>query len=304
FKAKSGVMPTISTYESNATMFAKLNSPAGRGFDMAIPSQGWLPQMIKRGMLEKLDHSRIDLSALMPQLLNRGFDPGNQYSVPKDYGFSGLIYDPEAVGMEIKTWEDFFTVGVKPGVSGKIRMSESSWELVGMQLWLEGLDWNKATPEQIRKAGKRLIEFAPHVRSFGGFDPLVNGSIVMSQNDQGVARAAILQNPKLKWVMPEPMSEIWVDTYVIMKGAPHKKLAYDFIDWQLEPARQIASTEFIGYPAALKDLESKLDPKTKALDVMFGGKDVDFSKLTSFIVNPKTIGVYNEIQSQILAAAG
>ena len=36
----------------------------------------------------------------------------------------------------------------------------------------------------------------------------------------------------------------------------------------------------------------------------FGGAGLDFSKLTSFIVNPATIGVYQSVQTEVMAAAG
>jgi len=305
FAAKSGVTPTISTFESNETLFAKLNSPAGRGFDIAIPTQSWIKQMTERKLLQKLDHSRINLDALNPELLNRDYDPGNQYSIPKDYGFTGLVYDPEVCGMEIKTWDDFFTAGAK-GASGKVRMSGSGQENIALVLWLEGIDPNSATRAQIEKASKRLIEFAPHVRAFSGqnADPLVNGELAMSFEDQGMARTAMLQNPKLKWVLPEPFSELWVDSYTIVAGSAHTDLAYDFINWQLEPEHELVSTEYIGYPAAVKGLEDKINPETKAIDMIFGGKDVDFSKLYSFVVNPDTIGAFMQAQSQIVAAAG
>ena len=38
YAKKTGVTPNIATYDSNDTMFAKLNSPAGAGFDIVIPS--------------------------------------------------------------------------------------------------------------------------------------------------------------------------------------------------------------------------------------------------------------------------
>src|SRR5262249_20427841 len=38
---QSGITPTVSTFNSNETLFAKLNSPAGAGFDIVIPSSSW-----------------------------------------------------------------------------------------------------------------------------------------------------------------------------------------------------------------------------------------------------------------------
>ena len=42
----------------------------------------------------------------------------------------------------------------------------------------------------------------------------------------------------------------------------------------------------------------------KNADLIFGGPGLDFSKLTSFIVNPDTIGAFQDVQNQVMAAAG
>jgi spermidine/putrescine transport system substrate-binding protein len=306
YAKKTGVTPNISTYDSDDTMFAKVNSPAGAGFDIVIPGSSWIKQLAVKGLLEEIDHSKLDLGSLDPHLLNRDYDPGNKYSIPKDWGLLGVIYNPEAVGGEIKTWEDFFQAGEKPGVSGKIRMSDSGWETIGPELWLQGKDWNAVGEAEIRKAAERLKSFAKHVKSFSGLDvnSLANGAIVLAQTNQAKARAAIGLNPKLKWVVPGPWSELWVDNYVLIKDAPNLEQAYDFLAFQLRPEIQLAETEYIGFPAPLAGLREKLGADVKDADLIFGGKDVDFSKLTSFVVNPETVGFYSQLQTEIQAAAG
>ena len=306
YAKKTGVTPNIATYDSNDTMFAKLNSPAGQGFDIVVPSSSWIRQLADKGLLEELDHSRLNLASLDQDLLNRDYDPGNKYSIPKDWGLLGVVYDPDAVGGEIKTWEDFFKAGEKANVSGKIRMSDSGWETIGPQLWIDGKDWNKATVEEIKAAGEKLKAFAKHVKSFSGLDPnsVANGAIVMAQTNQGKARAIIGLNPKLKWAVPGPFSELWVDNYAVVKGAPNLDQAYDFLSFVLQPDIQLSETNYIGFPEAVAGLRQKIGADVPNADLIFGGKDLDFSKLTSFVVNPATIGTYSQVQQEIQAAAG
>jgi spermidine/putrescine transport system substrate-binding protein len=306
YAKKTGVTPNIATYDSNDTMFAKLNSPAGAGFDIVIPSSEWIKQLSEKGLLEEIDHSKLNLASLDQHLLNRDYDPGNKYSIPKDWGLLGVVYDPAAVGGEIETWDDFFKAGEKDGVSGKIRLSSSGWETIGPRLWLDGKNWNTATADDIRAAGEKLKPWAKNVKSFSGLDAnsVANGAIVMAQCNQGKARACIGLNPKLKWAVPGPWSELWVDNYAIVKGAPDPDQAYDFLGFQLQPDVQLKETQYIGFPAPLAGLKDKLPADTKDADIIFGGANLDFSKLTSFVVNPDTVGVYTQVQSEIQAAAG
>jgi ABC transporter/Bacterial extracellular solute-binding protein len=147
-----------------------------------------------------------ELLSLDPNLMNRVYDRNNKYSIPKDWGLLGVLYNPEAVKDEIHTWEDFFKAGERPGVSGKVHLSVSGWETISPELWLQGKDWNTVGEADIRAAGRRLTRFARHVRTFSGLDPnsVANGSLVLAQTYQSAARAAITLNPKLKWVVPGP----------------------------------------------------------------------------------------------------
>jgi spermidine/putrescine transport system substrate-binding protein len=306
YAAKSGVTPNIATYNDNGALFSKLNSPAGAGFDIVVPSSGWIKQLADKNLLLELDHSKIDFSALDPALLNRDYDPGNKYSIPKDWGLLGVVYDPETVGGEIKTWQDFFDAGAKPNVSGKVRLTKDAGETVGPALWIAGKDWNTATADDIRGTKDFLKGFAKHVKTFSGFDPaaLANGSIVLAQANQAAARGAIQQNPKLKWVVPGPHSEIWVDSYAIAAQAENIDQAYDFLNFFLSPDIQVKETQYLGYPHAIAGLQQKIAADTPNADLIFGGAGVDFDALTSFIVNPETIDVYQEVQNEVQAAAG
>jgi spermidine/putrescine transport system substrate-binding protein len=306
YALRTGVTPNVSVYDSNETLFSKLNSPAGVGYDIAIPSSSWIRQMSGKGLLQEIDHSRLNLASLDQALLNRGYDLGNRYSIPKDWGLLGVLYDPDAVGGEIVTWEDFFRAGERPGVSGKIRLSVSGWETIGPDLWLQGKDWNTIGSSDIRAAGERLKRFAKHVKTFAGLDPssVASGAIAMAQTHQAAARAAISLNPRLRWAVPGPVSELWVDNYAIVKGARNIDQAYDFISAQLQPDVQVSETRYIGFPAALAGLRERIGADVPHADLIFGGDHLDFSKLTSFIVNPETIGTYLQTQIEIQAAAG
>ena len=306
FTKSSGVTPKITTYDSNDTLFAKLNSSAGTGYDLIVPTSGWIKQFADRGLIQKIDHSRVQLGPLDHALLNRDYDPGNSYSIPKDWGVSGVIYDPAAVGGQIRTWQDFLEAATRPAVRGKVRLGESGWETVGIALWADGKDWNTTDLSVIRAAGDQMAAWVPKAKpQFSGFDvdQMVNGAVVLAVYNQSGARRAIAQNPKLRWVVPGPTSELWVDSYAIPKGAPHLDTVYSFLSHQLTPDAQVIDTEFTGYPAALTGLRDKLPKSTPNLDLIFGGAGLDLSKLSTFVVNPNTITVYQDIQNQLQALA-
>ncbi len=306
YAKKYGVTPKISTYTDSNTLFTKLNSAAGAGYDIVVPSSGWVKQIAGKGLLEELDLDRLNLKNLDQSLLNRNYDPHNKYTIPKDWGLLGVVYDPDATGGEIKTWQDFFDAGAKPAVSGRIRMTSAAEETVGPALWVQGKDWNTKNLDDIKGTEDFLTGFAKHVKTFSAFDAnaMASGAIVLAQANQAYARNAILLNPKLKWVVPGPTSELWVDSFAIAKNAPDIERAYQFLRYQLTPTVQVNETVFLGYPASLKGLKDKLPSNVKESDLIFGGPDVDLDKLTSFVVDPETYPTFQDVQNKVQAAAG
>ncbi|WP_210491430.1 spermidine/putrescine ABC transporter substrate-binding protein [Patulibacter sp. SYSU D01012] len=305
YRKATGTKLNVTTYADNDTLFAKLNAAGGSGYDLVIPSSGYVQQLAGRGKLEKLDHARLPLDTLDPSLLDKEYDPGNAYSVPKDWGVLGVVYDPAAVGGRIATWQDVLDAGAKPGVSGKVRLGSSGYQTVGVALWAGGGRVNTTDEAEIRRAGDTMKGFVRHVKTFDAFDAdaVAKGTIVLSTCNQSQARNAILQNPKLEFVIPGPRSELWVDCYAIPAGAPNQAQAYSFLNFLLQPKRQVTDTEFIGYPAALKGLEQRLPRSTKERDLIFGGKDADLDALETYVVNPKTAQLYSDLQSELQAAA-
>jgi len=305
YAKKYGVTPKITTYTDTNTLFTKLNSAAGRGYDIVVPSSGFIKQLADKNLLEPLDHSKLDLSKLDQSLLNRNYDPDNKYTIPKDWGVLGVVYDPAVVGT-LETWNDVFAAGAKSGVSGKIRFTTAAEETVGPALWAHGKDWNTATVDDVNGVADFLTSFAKHIGTFSAFDPnaLASGAIVLALANQAYARSAIKLNPKLKWVVPGPTSELWVDSFAIAKGAPDLERAYQFLQYQLTPTVQVNETVYLGYPASLDGLKDRLPSNVDNRDLIFGGSDVDLSKLTTFVVNPDTYPTFQDVQNKVQAAAG
>src|SRR5207247_11328423 len=69
FKKATGTNLRISTLESNDSLFAKLNSPAGANYDIVIPSQYWVGIEAERNLLLELDKSKIAMQNLDKSLL-------------------------------------------------------------------------------------------------------------------------------------------------------------------------------------------------------------------------------------------
>jgi spermidine/putrescine transport system substrate-binding protein len=305
FKKATGIKLRVSNLESNDTLFAKLNSPAGASYDIVIPSQYWVGIEAQKKLLMKLDKGRLQMQHIDKTLLAKLPKNVNDYAIPKDYGTIGVIWDPAAVGGDIKTWQDYLDAGAKPGVSGKLELTDVPDETLGIALWAAGKSYNTTNKSELAAAGDVMKDFAKHVKGFTEFDTdgLANGSIVMAVVSQGTARLVMQRNKKMKFVIPQPHSKLWVDEYAIPAGAKNVDQAYQFINFMLQPARQLRDTAFIGYPTVLPGLAKKLPKNVPLRDIIFI-KPADLERLVAYVVHPEIQGYIQNLYTQIKASAG
>nr|MBP6490156.1 extracellular solute-binding protein [Ilumatobacteraceae bacterium]MBP7890447.1 extracellular solute-binding protein [Ilumatobacteraceae bacterium]MBP8211832.1 extracellular solute-binding protein [Ilumatobacteraceae bacterium] len=138
-----GVTMTVDYYPSNEDLITKLAAANGNsGFDIVVPTGPYIPQMLEKGLLQKLDRSLLpNIVNVDPQYLGRDWDPTNEYSVCKDWGSTGWIYNKSVLTKEILTWQDFMDA-TKGEASGRVAWLDSSPNVVGPYFWANGINWN------------------------------------------------------------------------------------------------------------------------------------------------------------------
>jgi spermidine/putrescine transport system substrate-binding protein len=304
FKAATGTTVNMSSYQSDDEMFAKLKTAAGADFDIAIPDLGWIPVFTNTGVVQKIDHDRIAWQYIDKSVLGRPEDPTNEYSVPKDYAATGIVYDPTAVGGTIKTWRDYFDAFTRPAVSGKVEMPSQPSETLGLALWAMGKNWNTATQGDLDAAASMLKPLVKHIKAFNDFDTsgVANGSVVMAAQTNANARLAMLQNKKLAWVIPQPQSELILDSYTIPAKAPDVPQAYSFINFMLQPKHQVADTVFLGYPLVAPGIQQMVPKSLPLRDVVFVSP-ADLERLEPLNVREDIQGYAENLYTQLQAAA-
>lgn len=308
FQSAAGIQLQFGSYNSNEAMIAKLELAQGTaGYDIVVPTGGFIPEMVAKGLLLPLNKAKLpNFSKLDPKLLNFPWDRGNKYTIPKDYGTTGFIYDKTIIKRKMTTWSDFAKAAALPGVSGKVSLLDDPNDVMGIALWNAGITWNTSHPAQLRAANKWLIKnLAPHVSNFdsypGGTGGLVHGSYVLSQAWNGDARQAIVHEPKrFAWVVPEPASEIWVDNWAIAKGAKNLNDAHAFIDYIIDPVVAANELVFTGYSQPVSGFKQFLPKNLPETGIIFLTAE-ESKRLTSYVVNSSN-NLRTQLYSEFKAA--
>ena len=83
FEKETGIGLTISYYENNDELLVKMEKTGGAGYDIIIPSDYTVEKLRNKGLLKKLDKSKLDfIQRIDKKFLHKYFDPENNYSMP------------------------------------------------------------------------------------------------------------------------------------------------------------------------------------------------------------------------------
>ena len=258
---------SLTIFNSNEEAIQKLVQGGGSsGFDMVVPTGVYIPQLAKAGMLEELDKTKLpNFSNLDPNYANQAWDPDNKYSVCKNWGTTGWIYDKSVVTTEIKTWADFIKVA-QTEASGKTSVLDTAPNLAGIYFWANGISWITEKQEDLDACAKFMVdEFAQHIKAFDSYPGvnLTSGSYALSQVWNGDARQGLIgvkeagdDIERYVWGIGSPETELWMDNWCVLKGAKNRDSAYDFINFILDPANSVTDLNFHGYNTGIKGVDA------------------------------------------------
>ncbi len=301
---------SLTIFNSNEEAVQKLVQGGGSsGFDMVVPTGPYIPQLVKAGLLDELDKTKIaNFANLDPLYANQTWDPNNAHSVCKNWGTTGWIYDTTIVKTEIKTWADFIKVA-QTEASGKTSMLDTPPNLCGTYFWANGIPWTTEKTEDLDACEKFMVnEFASHIKAFDSYPGvnLTQGNYALSQVWNGDARQGLLgvksagDDPKrYVWGIGTPETELWMDNWCILKSAKNKDNAYDFINFILDPKNSVKDLNFHGYNTGIKgvaDLAKDIDFK----DMVFF-TDAQVATMKSGAVNSaqdRLVKIYSNVKAK------
>ncbi len=157
-----GPKVTIEGYGSNDELIAKL-SAGGSAYDVIAPSGSYVPQMIEKNLLMKLDHGLIpNLKNLEPAFTKTKYDPGNKYSVTKNYGITSFYYRKDVVQDPPTTLAGWFEA--LPRYKGKtINLIEGGSEIWGVIMLAAGHHEDSTNEADYKDALKLALSVKPAI---------------------------------------------------------------------------------------------------------------------------------------------
>jgi spermidine/putrescine-binding protein len=304
FTEQTGINVNYDTYSSNEELLAKIQAGAS-GYDVIIPSDYIVSIMIHQDMLAPLEMSQIpNFVNIATEFTNPSFDPGNLYTVPYQWGTTGLLYDPAVVPFAPTKWADLWD----PAFSNRLVALDDEREIIGVALQVLGYDKNTLDAQQLEEARQKLVELMPNIRLFDSDSPesaILSGETWAGIVWNGNASLGYAENPDLVYICPEEGCGIWFDNLAVVKDAPHLDNAMQFINYVLSPeASMLISIEFpYSNPnAAGLEYMKTADPALYETYMSFAGTNppaVFLEKATPIIDVGEATTIYDRIWTEL-----
>lgn len=272
FEDETGIRIISSNFDSNETMFEKVQQSDGKDYDLVIGDDYIIEQIVNNGLAKELDKEKLkNYDNINPLYQSQFYDPENKYTIPHGAGIPLIVYDPEQVDFEIQGYEDLWN----PALEDKIATIASYRAVEGMVLLTMGKSMNEQDPAVIKESGEKLKELAPNIRMIQDTNTqnaLLNGEASVGILYTSQVIAALAENPDLKVVYPKEGLGFGIMNFFIPKNAPDAEEAYAFLDYILEPEVAAKCFDFVGYYCTNKAADELVNPDLVVPDSVTKGE--------------------------------
>ncbi len=310
FEKETGIKVNYQTAESNEALYSLLKA-GGSNYDVIVPSDYMISQLIEEDMLAELDYDKIpNFSLIDRRFQNLTYDPENKYTVPYSWGTLGIIYNKKMVDGEITSWDAMFD----PKYAGNVLMIRNSRDALGIALMDLGYSVNTTDEAQIHQAYQRLAD----ANSQGVYQAFVMDEVFQSMERGNAAIAAyyagdylsmLENNEDLAFVVPKEGSNWFVDAMCVLKGAQNKAEAEEWINFICSTQASLANMDYIWYASPNKEAleqypayyeETYGEPLDQGrYEIMAAPQEV-LDRCEAYLVLPsETRTLYNDLWTQL-----
>jgi spermidine/putrescine transport system substrate-binding protein len=278
FRETYGVRIVQDFFDTNEAMLARVQAGGSAQFDLIVASDYAVQILAAGGHLADLDPALLPNRAhLHPRFVGLPYDPESRYSVPYQWGTTGIGVRGDRVSGDpdtLATWGLLFDPAMHPG---RFALLDDPRETIGAALLYLGYSVNTTDPGALSEARRilegardRALAFTPATT---GRDLLVAGELDLVHNHSGDIEVAREEREAIRYLIPREGAVLWADNLVLPAGSPNAYTAQVFINFLLDPERGAQLTNEIRYASPNQSAWPYLDEELRAVheDLVEGG---------------------------------
>jgi len=247
FEKDTGIKVTVTDYDSNDTALAKVEA-GGSGFDLVVPSANFVKIWVEMGLVAELDLSKIPNHAnIAPEWMDVEYDKGRKYSIPWQWGTTGIAVNQTVYSGDINTSAIFMDPPAE--LVGKINIVPEMNDLMALATMYMGGEPCSEDAELMKKVRDKLLAAKPSWSSmdYGMEDKMATNDVMSSVYWNGAILRARLRNPDVKYGYPKEGYVIWMDQVMLLNEAKNVDEAYQFLNYIATPEHAAMLSAYARY---------------------------------------------------------
>jgi spermidine/putrescine transport system substrate-binding protein len=260
FEKEFDLKVNYDNYSSNEELFAKLQTGVA-GYDVIFPSDYMVKIMIDQKLLADINIENIpNYRNIDKKFINLPFDPGNKYSIPYQWGTTGLGINISEISENVTNWDILWNEKYK----GRITMLNDMRFGLVPALKKSGYSINTTNSTQLEEAKQLMTKQKVLVKAYSSdtyIDMLKSGDAWISYGYSGDIYQVANNNQDVIYVIPQEGTNVWIDNMCIPINAPHKYTAEVFINYILEPKVSAGISNFTSYSSPNREARKYIKPE-------------------------------------------
>ncbi|MET0478605.1 MAG: spermidine/putrescine ABC transporter substrate-binding protein [Actinomycetota bacterium] len=266
FQAQANIRVNYDVYSSNEDLLARMKS-GPTSYDIIVPTNQFVPTYLKLDLIEPLRQDLIpNLTNLDKEFVETDYDPGNRYTVPWQWGTTGIGFNRAKVpGGKLDSWKAVFEPDA--AAQGRVTLLREVTDLIACALIYLGKSPNSIDDADLAEVVKLVRSARPKLKGFTTdtyIDELAADETWVAQGWSGDVFQAQDQNQDVSYAIPKEGSLRFVDVMAIPKGAPHPGNAARFMNYVLHPKVQARISKYVSYGTPVSLAKPLLPPNQTA----------------------------------------
>lgn len=300
FEEANKVKVTVTDYDSNDAALAKIRA-GGHGFDIVVPSASFVPIYIGEGLLLETQPSQMEnFKHVDPKWKDVPFDPGRKFTVPWQWGTTGITLNTKVFNGDANTSAIF--LDPPPELVGKINIVPEMTEIIMLTVLYLGGEPCTGDKDVLKKVRDKLLEAKPKwiAMDYGTPEAYGKGDYAAGVNWNGYSSRARLINADIKFGFPREGFPVWMDNVAVVKDAKNAENAKLFQNFIMDPENAAMISNFARYRDGSLGSEAFYDADLKAAPEINMSEETLKRGHFSLTCPPDVQGLYTKIWSEIM----